>query len=133
MEEAGKLSLLADVLRANGYVVFAAQSGAAALLAIESNGLPDLVLMKADMSLMTGVRTLSALLDRDYSGPVIMIVRAGARPPTDELPPVPDFDLPDAYSVAAQLAWPHGHAEFTVDDSAAWRQASLQYCSPSCA
>jgi hypothetical protein len=40
------------------------------------------------MSLMTGVRTLSALLDRSYSGPVIMIVRAGVRPPLDELPPV---------------------------------------------
>jgi CheY-like chemotaxis protein len=88
MEEAGKLSLLADVLRSNGYLVFTAQSGSAALLEIESNGLPDLVLMKADMSLMTGVRTLSALLERSYSGPVIMIVRAGTRPPADELPPV---------------------------------------------
>ncbi|HVT31256.1 MAG TPA: response regulator [Rhodanobacteraceae bacterium] len=88
MEEAGKLSLLADVLRASGYVVFAAQSGSAALLEIESNGLPDLVLMKADMSLMTGVSTLSALLDRSYSGPVIMIVRPGYRPSADELPPV---------------------------------------------
>lgn len=88
MEEAGKLSLLAEVLRTTGYVVHAAQSGSAALLEIESNGLPDLVVMKADMSLMTGVRTLSALLDRAYAGPVIMIVRAGARPTADDLPPV---------------------------------------------
>jgi signal transduction histidine kinase len=88
MEEAGTLSLLADVLRTHGYVVFAAQSGSAALQAIETNGLPDLVLMEAEMSLMTGVRTLSALLDRSYSGPVIMIVRAGASAPTEDLPPV---------------------------------------------
>jgi signal transduction histidine kinase len=88
MEEAGTLSLLADVLHTHGYVVFAAQSGSAALQAIESNGLPDLVLMEAEMSLMTGVRTLSALLDRSYSGPVIMIVRAGAPVPTEDLPPV---------------------------------------------
>ena len=54
-------------LRANGYTVSAAQSGTAALQAIEA-GLPDLVLMEAEMSLMTGVRTLSALLDA-YAGP----------------------------------------------------------------
>ena len=40
------------------------------------------------MSLMTGVRTLSALLDREYSGPVIMVVRAGAPKSIEDLPPV---------------------------------------------
>jgi CheY-like chemotaxis protein len=88
MEEASTLSLLSDTLRSNGYTVSAAQSGAAAVQEIEAYGVPDLVLMEADMSLMTGVRTLSALLDRKYAGPVIMIVRAGSPTLTDELPPV---------------------------------------------
>ena len=62
----------------------AAQSGSAALQEIEAYGLPELVLMEADMSLMTGVRTLSALLDRTYAGPV----RPGATSFADDLPPV---------------------------------------------
>jgi len=88
MEEASTLSLLSDTLRSNGYTVSAAQSGSAALQEIEAYGLPELVLMEAEMSLMTGVRTLSALLDRSYAGPVIMIVRAGGPSFADDLPPV---------------------------------------------
>lgn len=88
MEEAGTLSLIADTLRSNGYTVSPAQSGSAALQEIEAYGLPDLVLMEAEMSLMTGVRTLSALLDRSFKGPVIMIVRAGSKSFADDLPPV---------------------------------------------
>jgi signal transduction histidine kinase len=88
MEEVTTLSLLSDTLRNNGYTVSAAQSGSAALQEIEAYGLPDLVVMEAEMSLMTGVRTLSALLDRAYAGPVIMIVRQGANARTDDLPPV---------------------------------------------
>lgn len=88
MEEASTLSLLSDILRSHGYTVSAAQSGSAALQAIEAHGLPELVVMEAEMSLMTGVRTLSALLDRAYAGPVIMLVRPGAPKLTDDLPPV---------------------------------------------
>jgi len=88
MEEATTLSLLSDTLRNNGYIVSAAQSGSAALQEIEAHGLPDLVVMGAEMSLMTEVHTLSALLDRAYAGPVIMIVRRGASARTDDLPPV---------------------------------------------
>ena len=77
MEKASTLSLVSDTLRSNGYSVSAAQSGTAALQEIESYGLPELVLLEEEMSLMTGVRTLSALLDRHYEGPVIMFVRAG--------------------------------------------------------
>jgi signal transduction histidine kinase len=88
MEKASTLSLVSDTLRSNGYTVSAAQSGTAALQAIESYGLPDLVLVEEEMSLMTGVRTLSALIDRRYEGPVIMIVRQGGVAHVDELPPV---------------------------------------------
>jgi len=88
MEKASTLSLVSDTLRSNGYTVSAAQSGSAALQEIESYGLPDLLLVEEEMSLMTGVRTLSALLDRHYEGPVIMIVRKGGVANADELPPV---------------------------------------------
>ncbi len=88
MENASTLSLVSDTLRSNGYTVSAAQSGTAALQEIEQYGLPDLVLVEEEMSLMTGVRTLSALLDRRYEGPVIMVVRPGGGGRTDDLPPV---------------------------------------------
>lgn len=88
MEKASTLSLVTDTLRSNGYTVSAAQSGTAALQEIESYGLPELVLVEEEMSLMTGVRTLSALLDRHYEGPVIMFVRPGSAGHADDLPPV---------------------------------------------
>ena len=88
MEEAGTLSLLTDTLRSHGYIVSAAQSGTAAVQAIEAYGLPELVLLEAEMSLMTGVRTLAALLDQNFNGPVIMMVRPGNRAIADDLPPV---------------------------------------------
>jgi signal transduction histidine kinase len=88
MENASTLSLVTDVLRSNGYTVSAAQSGTAALQEIESYGLPELVLVEEEMSLMTGVRTLSALLDRHYEGPVIMFVRSESSGHADDLPPV---------------------------------------------
>jgi signal transduction histidine kinase len=88
MEKASTLSLVSDTLRSNGYTVSAAQSGTAALQEIESYGLPELLLVEEEMSLMTGVRTLSALLDRQYEGPVIMFVRPGGAGNADELPPV---------------------------------------------
>ncbi|MET0232381.1 MAG: response regulator [Rhodanobacteraceae bacterium] len=88
MEEASTLSLLSDILRRHSYTVSAAQSGTAALQEIEAYGLPELVIMEAEMSLMTGVRTLSALLDREYAGPVIMLVRQGAPKSMEDLPPV---------------------------------------------
>jgi signal transduction histidine kinase len=88
MEEAGTLSLLSDTLRSHAYAVSAAKNGAAALQEIDAYGLPDLVLMEAEMSLMTGVRTLAALLEQDFKGPVIMMVRSGVNPIIDDLPPV---------------------------------------------
>lgn len=88
VERAGKLALLVDTLELNGYVAMAAQSGAEALQTIEQGGIPDLLVMDSDMNLMTGVRTLAALLERDYKGPVIMLVRPGETIDRDGLPPV---------------------------------------------
>jgi signal transduction histidine kinase len=88
VEEAGQLSLLADTLDAYGYQAHASQSGTAALQWIEAGGLPDLVVLDADMNLFTGVRTLAALIEQGYSGGVILLARPGATPDLHELPPL---------------------------------------------
>ncbi|WP_189339650.1 response regulator [Rhodanobacter denitrificans] len=88
VEEAGQLSLLADTLDAWGYQAHASQSGTAALQWIEAAGLPDMVVLDADMNLFTGVRTLAALVERGYGGAVVLLARAGAAPDLHELPPL---------------------------------------------
>ena len=86
MEEVAQLSLLVDTLNAWGYQAEASQSGTAALQWIEASGLPDLVVLDADMNLFTGVRTLSALLDRGYQGAVILLAHPDSPPDMHELP-----------------------------------------------
>lgn len=88
VEEAVQLSLLVDTLDTYGYQAGASQSGTAALQWIEAHGVPDLVVMDADMNLFTGVRTLAALLDHGYSGAVLLLARPGSPPNLDELPKI---------------------------------------------
>ncbi len=85
-EEAGQLSILTDTLDAWGYQAHASQSGTAALQWIEAGGLPELVVLDADMNLFTGVRTLAALTEQGYGGAVILLARPGAAPEPHELP-----------------------------------------------
>ncbi len=94
-EAASELSLLSDTLDAWGYQASASQSGTAALQWIGAHGLPDLVLMDADMNLFTAVRTLAALIEQGYAGAVVMLVRPDAPPNLDELPPLPHLHLLD--------------------------------------
>ncbi len=86
VEEAAQLSLLSDTLDAYGYQSHASQSGTAALQWIEAHGLPELVLMDADMNLFTGVRTLAALVEHGYTGAVLLLARSDAPPDLDSLP-----------------------------------------------
>jgi signal transduction histidine kinase len=86
VEEAVQLSLLVDTLDAYGYQAGASQSGTAALQWIEAHGVPDLVVMDADMNLFTGVRTLAALLEHGYAGAVLLLARPDRPPNLDELP-----------------------------------------------
>jgi signal transduction histidine kinase len=95
MEEAAQLSILVDTLNAWGYQADASQSGTAALQWIEACGLPDVVVLDADMNLFTGVRTLSALLDRDYHGAVILLAHAESPPDMHGLPPLERLFLVD--------------------------------------
>ncbi len=88
VEEAAQLSLLSDMLAAYGYQAHSSQSGTAALQWIEAQGVPDVVVMDAEMNLFTGVRTLAALVDHGYHGPVLLLARPEAPPRLDELPPL---------------------------------------------
>jgi signal transduction histidine kinase len=86
VEEAGPLSLLVDILDGYGYQPHASQSGTAALQWIEAHGVPDLVVMDADMNLFTGVRTLAALIEHGYRRAVLLLARPEAPPDLEELP-----------------------------------------------
>jgi signal transduction histidine kinase len=88
VERVGKRTMLFDSLDLNGYAAITAGSGTEAILKIDQIGLPDLLIMDADMSLMTGVRTLDALLERNYRGPLLMLVRKDAQIDYESLPPV---------------------------------------------
>jgi signal transduction histidine kinase len=88
VEEAAQLNMLADTLDAYGYQAHASQSGTAALQWMEAGGLPDLVILDADMNLMTGVRTLAALIEQGYRGAVILLSRPGQPPDLHALPPL---------------------------------------------
>ena len=95
VEEAGQLSLLVDTLDSWGYQAHASQSGTAALQWIEAQGVPDLVVLDADMNLFTGVRTLAALFDHGYRRAVILLARPDAPPDMDELPVMEHLFLVD--------------------------------------
>ncbi|MBD8881622.1 response regulator [Rhodanobacter sp. 7MK24] len=94
-EAAAELSLLIDTLDAWGYQASASQSGTAALQWVGAHGLPDLVLMDADMNLLTGGRTLAALVEQGYDGAVVMLVRPDAPPNRDDLPPMASLHVLD--------------------------------------
>lgn len=95
VEEAGPLSLLVDILDGYGYQPHASQSGTAALQWIEAHGVPDLVLMDADMNLFTGVRTLAALIEHGYRRSVLLLARPEAPPDLEELPALDRLYLVD--------------------------------------
>ncbi|MGA0586102.1 response regulator [Dyella sp. KRB-257] len=95
VEEAAQLSLLSDMLDAYGYQAHASQSGTAALQWIEAQGVPDVVVMDAEMNLFTGVRTLAALVDHGYQGPVLLLARPESPPNLDELPALDHLHVVD--------------------------------------
>jgi len=95
VEEAGPLSLLVDILDGYGYQPHASQSGTAALQWIEAHGVPDLVVMDADMNLFTGVRTLAALIEHGYRRAVLLLARPEAPLDLDELPVLEQLYLVD--------------------------------------
>jgi DNA-binding NtrC family response regulator len=96
------LSLLTDTLDAYGYQSNACQSGTAALQWIAAYGLPDATVLDADMNLFTGVRTLLALIERGYTGSVILLARPDAPPDLHELPPLEHLHIVDK-PVTAQV------------------------------
>ena len=88
-EGVSQLTLLCDTLDAWGYQPQGCQSGAAALQWTTVHGLPDLVLLDAEMTLLSGARTLAALREQGYVGAVVMLARAGSPPEPGDLPALP--------------------------------------------
>lgn len=87
-EKAGKLTMLYDCLDLNGYAVTTAQSGTEALQKIDAIGVPQLLVMDSDLNQMTGVRTMMALLERGFTGPLVLLERPESPIDRDGLPPV---------------------------------------------
>lgn len=88
VEKLSKQTMLSDTLELNGYEVTMAGSGSHAMQKIDALGLPDIVVMDADLGLMSGVQTIAALLDRDYDGPLILLVRDDEVIDREGLPPI---------------------------------------------
>lgn len=88
VEKLGKQTMLTDTLELNGYAVTTADSGSQAVQKIQALGMPDIVVMDADLRLMSSVRTIAALLDHGYCGPLILLVRDGEMIDRDDLPPI---------------------------------------------
>lgn len=88
VEKLGKQTMLGDTLELNGYTVTTADSGAHAVHKIEALGMPDIVVMDADLRLMSSVRTIAALLDHGYCGPLILLARNGDLIDREGLPPI---------------------------------------------
>ena len=72
VEETGLMLMLRDTIESHGYRVLTAQGGFAAVQSLHEQGLPAAVVMEAKMNLMTGVHTATALIERDFRGPVVM-------------------------------------------------------------
>lgn len=87
VERAGLLQMLRDTIESHGYRVLTAQSGVAAVQALRTHGLPAVVVMQAEMKLMTGVHTAAALIESDFRGPVVMLAEGGVID-REELPPL---------------------------------------------
>jgi signal transduction histidine kinase len=102
-EREAKLAILRDTLERHDYVVKAAHSGAEALLSMQGTELPDAVVMEAEMSLMSGVRTLAELVDREYPGVVILLAKPDSRPEPEGLPPLRHIRIVDRPVVPVEL------------------------------
>ena len=88
VEETGLMLMLRDTIESHGYRVLTAQGGFAAVQSLYEQGLPAAVVMEAKMNLMTGVHTATALIERDFRGPVVMLAREG-NVDREDLPPLP--------------------------------------------
>jgi signal transduction histidine kinase len=94
--ESSKMVLLRDILESHGYKVSAAENGAVAVQSLDTQGLPDVVLMDGRMNLMTGILTASKLLELDYRGPLILIAGMESREEIEhDLPPLPNIRFID--------------------------------------
>lgn len=96
MERESKMVLLRDIIESHKYTVSAAENGAVAVHSLDTEGLPDVVLMDGQLNLTTGVLTASKLLEMDYRGPLILIAAPASREEIEhDLPPLPNIRFID--------------------------------------
>jgi signal transduction histidine kinase len=93
VEELSTLSLLCDTLALQGYDPLGSSSGSEALQKVDEVGAFELVVVDADMSLMNGTRTIVALQERKFAGPILLMVRAQDRHNPEALPNLPRVRL----------------------------------------
>jgi len=77
-EDPSRAHRLGRRLERQGYRVVVAGDGASALQHIESDGLPDAVVIDSDLSLLTTVQTLGELERRHGRGPVLVLTHPGS-------------------------------------------------------
>lgn len=87
IERASNLSLVCDALSTHGYFPIGASDGAQAIQKLDEYGLPSMLVMDAELNLMSGVRTLSALLEQGYNGPVLLKAHPKTQVEFDDYPP----------------------------------------------
>jgi CheY-like chemotaxis protein len=110
--------MLTDALELNGYEVTTAGSGSHALQKIAALGAPDIVVMDADLNLMSGIETISALLDLDYTGPLVLLVDPAKPIDREGLPPLDHMRfVQKPVSVQQLLRSVRGELDAMVDES----------------
>jgi signal transduction histidine kinase len=118
VERLGKQTMLTDALELNGYEVTTAGSGSHALQKIAALGAPDIVVMDADLNLMSGIETISALLDLDYTGPLVLLVDPAKPIDREGLPPLDHMRfVQKPVSVQQLLRSVRGELDAMVDES----------------
>lgn len=84
--EATRLSLLGNALSSQGYRPLLAVDGAAALRHVRPGSLPDLLIVDADILLLSAADLLMNLAGMGYRGPAIVLQEADVAPQRERLP-----------------------------------------------
>lgn len=84
--EATRLSLLGNALSSQGYRPLLAGDGAAALRHVRKDDLPDLMIVDADIILLSAVSLLLTVAEMGYRGPAIVLEDVGAPLQREHLP-----------------------------------------------
>lgn len=80
-------AILAEVLEMAGYAVACAYNGMEALIHMEENGIPDLVIADLRMPVMSGRTLVETMRSQPRTAKTPIILITGTVPGTDDFPP----------------------------------------------